>query len=131
VLHTNRVGGYHGPPPGRGTSRRALGPAAHSGLYFARRAGLVGVLTAVAVLAELLLVRVLVTAEFGHTVATGPLLAAMFAMTGVPLVTAGLHGLMTGAAATAPDRWSVWLRTPLAYLPVGLVLLLAAGLAAG
>jgi len=119
-------GGHHFE---RTTVRRAGGPGTHSSLYFARRAGLVGVLTAVAVIAELLLVRVLVTGEFGHTVVPGSVLGAMCAMAGIPLVTIGLYGLMTGMPAIAPRPSMAWLRAPLAYLPVGLVLLLAASLA--
>jgi hypothetical protein len=58
-------------------------------------------------------------------------LGGIFAMCGTPLVTMGLYGLMTGAAtAGGPHPGRAWLRTPLAYLPVGLALLIAAGLAA-
>jgi hypothetical protein len=113
----------------RATVRRPGGPGSHSNLYYARRAGLVSVLTAVAVVAELLVVRVLVTGEFGHTVVPGSVLGAMCAMAGIPLVTVGLYGVMTGAPAAAAHPSSAWLRAPLAYLPVGLVLLIAASLA--
>jgi hypothetical protein len=119
-------GGHHSE---RTTVRRAGGAGSHSGLYFARRAGLVGVLTALAVVAELLLIRVLVTGEFGHTVVPGSVLGSMCAMAGIPLVTIGLYGVMTGMPAAAPRPAVAWARAPLAYLPVGLVLLLAASLA--
>ena len=127
-----RSGGYHGESRERTTPRRATGgPATHSSLYLARRAGLVGVLTALAVVAELLLIRVLVTGEFGHTVMPGSVLGAMCGMAGVPLVAVGLYGLMSGVPAVTPHPSTAWLRAPLAYLPVGLVLLLAAGIAVG
>ncbi len=113
----------------RTTVRRPGGPGSHSSLYFARRAGLVGVLTALAVVAELLVVRVLVTGEFGHTVVPGSVLGAMCAMAGIPLLTVGLYGLMSGAPAIAPRPSAAWARAPLAYLPIGLVLLVAAGIA--
>jgi hypothetical protein len=57
--------------------------------------------------------------------------AALFALAGTPMTLIGLYGLATGAAtASGPNTGRAWLRTPLAYLPVGLVLILAAGLAA-
>jgi hypothetical protein len=43
----------------------------------------------------------------------------------------GLYGLMTGTATAGPSPERAWLRTPLAFLPIGLALLIAAGLAAG
>jgi hypothetical protein len=43
---------------------------------------------------------------------------------GLPLTGAGLSSL----AAGGPVGRDIWLRPPLAYLPVGLLLLLAAGL---
>jgi hypothetical protein len=100
-------------------------------IYRTRRVGVAALLTVVAVVAELLVVRILATGEFSHTVQAGPVLAGIFAMCGTPLVTMGLYGLMTGAAtAGGPTPGRAWLRTPLAYLPVGLVLLVAAALAA-
>ena len=88
-------------------------------------------LGAVAVVAELFLLRVLLAGEFGHLVAPGAVLAGLFAMSGIPLVAMGLYGLMTGVAAAGPSPERAWLRTPLAFLPIGLALLIAAGLAAG
>jgi hypothetical protein len=85
-----------------------------------------------AVVAELLLVPVLVAGEFAHPVIAGAVLGALFAMVGIPLTAVGLYALVTGpSAASGPNAVGAWLRTPLAYLPVGLVLLVAAGLAAG
>jgi hypothetical protein len=100
-------------------------------IYRTRRVGLAALLTVVTVVAELLVVRILLTGEFAHTVQAGAVLAGIFAMCGTPLTTMGLYGLMTGAAtAGGPTPGRAWLRTPLAYLPVGLVLLVAAALAA-
>jgi hypothetical protein len=99
-------------------------------IYRPRRAGAAALLVTVAIVAELLLVRIPFTGEFGHPAQPGAILAGIFAMTGVPLVTMGLYGLMTGAAAAAgPAPARAWLRTPLAYLPVGLGLIIAAALA--
>jgi hypothetical protein len=99
-------------------------------VYKTRRAGAFVVLFGVAAVVEVLLVRVFLVAEFGHVVLPGAVLGSLFAMAGVPFVALGLHALITGPAATVgPEAVRAWLRTPLAYLPVGLVLLIAAGLA--
>jgi hypothetical protein len=127
-------GGPAAPPgaPGALPAMPTMATEAVGGaIYRTRRVGVAAVLAAVAIVAELLLVRVLTTGEFGHTVLPGAVLAGIFGMCGIPLVTMGLYGLMTGAAtAGGPTPGRAWLRTPLAYLPVGLVLLIAAGLAA-
>jgi hypothetical protein len=100
-------------------------------IYRTRRVGVAALLAIVALIAELMVLRVLLSGEFAHTVQPNAVLAGIFAMCGTPLVTMGLYGLMTGAAtAGGPTPGRAWLRTPLAYLPVGLVLLVAAGLAA-
>jgi hypothetical protein len=100
-------------------------------VYRARRAGVAGLLVVISVVAELFLVRVLLTGEFGSRVDAGTTLAGLFGMTGLPLVAVGLYALVTGAAlAAGPAPVRAWLRAPLAYLPVGLILLIAAGLAA-
>jgi hypothetical protein len=123
-----QTGGFHTESLDRAALRRPPGTPT---VYRARRAGILGALGAVAVVAELFLVRVLLAGEFGHLVAPGAVLAGIFAMSGIPLVAMGLYGLMTGAAAAGPSPERAWLRTPLAFLPIGLVLLIAAGLAAG
>jgi hypothetical protein len=130
------LGEHHTQSIDRAALRRPGGPAPAGKpgptVYRSRRVGAAGILGAAAVVVELLLVRVLLTGEFASTVVPGAVLGGLFAMTGVPLVAMGLYGLMTGAATAAgatPAR--AWLRTPLAYLPVGLALLVAAGLATG
>jgi hypothetical protein len=100
-------------------------------VYLSRRPGLATLLGTVAVIVELFLARVLVTAEFSHIVITNGVLGSVFAMAGTPLVAVGLYALAIGAAAAAgPNPGRAWLRTPLAYLPVGLILLFAAAIAA-
>jgi hypothetical protein len=99
-------------------------------IYRTRRLGVAAVLTIVALVAELMILRVLLTGEFAKVVEPNAVLGGIFAMCGTPLVTMGLFGLMTGAVtAGGPHPGRAWLRTPLAYLPVGLALLIAAGLA--
>jgi hypothetical protein len=126
------TGEHHTTPIDRGALRRPEAPTPTPGptVYKARRAGALAVVLAVAVVAELLLVRVLLVGEFGTVVEPGAVLGSLFAMTGIPFVAIGLHALITGPSATAgPEAVRGWLRTPLAYLPVGLLLLIAAGLA--
>jgi hypothetical protein len=130
-FHPEQTGGFHTESLDRAALRRPPGaPSPQSTIYRARRAGTLGVLAVVAAVAELLLVRVLLTGEFARTVVPGAVLGGIFAMTGIPLVAMGLYGLITGAPATGPTPERAWLRTPLAYLPIGLTLLIAAGLAA-
>ncbi len=128
---SEQSGGFHTELLDRAALRRPPGaPTPQPTVYRARRAGIAGALGAVAVVAELFLLRVLLAGEFGHVVVPGAVLAGLFAMTGIPLVAMGLYGLMTGAAAAGPTPERAWLRTPLAFLPIGLTLLIAAGLAA-
>jgi len=98
--------------------------------YRARRPGVAALFGIVAVIVELLvLIKVVLGSMTAHPTNVGGLLAGLFAMCGVPLIAVGLYGLATGAAiAGGPNIARAWLRTPLAYLPVGLVLVLAAGL---
>jgi hypothetical protein len=124
------------PPGSSGPALAGPGQAAPAGVaepggavYRTRRAGVAALLAGAAIFAELLLVRLLLVAEFAAKGTPGGVLAGLFALAGVPLVTMGLHGLATGAASAGPAPGRLWLRVPLAYLPVGLVLLLAAALA--
>lgn len=101
-------------------------------VYRPRRAGVAAMLALGAVAAELLVtIKVLFDAVGAHPTNTGGVLGGLFAMAGIPMVAMGLYGLATGAAtASGPNVGRAWLRTPLAYLPVGLILIMAAGMAA-
>jgi hypothetical protein len=120
-----------GAPGSPGPIHAAPAVAAQPGgaVYRARRAGVAALLAAAAVLAEILLVRVLLVAEFSSKGTPGGVLAGLFGLAGVPMVAMGLYGLVTGAASAGPAPARLWLRLPLAYLPVGLILLIAAALA--
>jgi len=101
-------------------------------VYKTRRAGAFAIVAGIAAVAELLLARVLVAGEFGHVVLPGAVLGSLLAMVGIPFAAIGLYALITGPVpAAGPETARTWLRTPLAYLPVGLALLIAAGLAIG
>jgi hypothetical protein len=128
------TGEHHTTPIDRSALRRpeTAIPTPSPTVYKSRRAGSLVILFAVAAVVELLLLRVLLVGEFGHVVVPGAVLGGVFGMAGVPFVALGLHALITGPSpAAGPEALRSWLRTPLAYLPVGLLLLIAAGLAAG
>ncbi len=131
------TGEHHTTPIDRSALRRPDTPGVPSAakgptVYKTRRAGALGLVAGAAAVAELLLVRVLLTGEFGHVVVPGAVLGSLLAMAGIPFAAIGLYALITGPApAAGPEAARAWLRTPLAYLPVGLALLIAAGLAIG
>jgi hypothetical protein len=83
----------------------------------------------IAIVATLLMVPVillLIQVTFVDDPAVRGIVPAVMLALGLPLTAFGLHSLAAGGGPAGRD---VWLRPPVAYLPVGLVLLLAAGLA--
>jgi hypothetical protein len=119
-----------GPARAPGHAAPETGPAGGA-VYRSGRLRVAAVLAAAAVVAELILLRVLLVAEFGAHGTAGDALAGLFGLAGVPLTTMGLYALATGAASAGQPPGRLWLRVPLAYLPIGLLLLLTAGIAAG
>lgn len=117
--------------PGQQVSHgQPVSQSAPSVIYRPRRPGVAVLLALAGVVVEALLVRVLLSGEFASTVSGRGVLGGLFAMAGVPMVVFGLYGLATGAAtAGGPQVGRAWLRSPLAYLPIGLLLIIAAGLA--
>lgn len=71
-------------------------------------------------------VLLLIRATFVDDLVARGVVPAVLLTLGLPLTGAGLYFLAAGGRAAGRDAW---LRPPLAYLPIGLVLLLAAGLA--
>jgi hypothetical protein len=85
-------------------------------------------LTIAVVVAELPAVRLLLSSAFGSKLQAGGLVAGLLLVIALPLGGIGLHGLTSDIARAW--GFTAWLRTPVAYLTVALVLFLAAGLAA-
>ena len=105
-------------------------PTVPTNIYRARRPIVAVFLVIPAVALGLLVVRALAISAFGPTFRIDGVLASSLMLTSLPLLVAGLYGLITGAAHGA-EQWGfrVWARPPLAYLVVGLVFAVAAGLA--
>jgi hypothetical protein len=77
------------------------------------------------------LLRVLLDGAFGSTLSVGGVVSSVLALTALPLGALGLYGVVTGAAQVpGPSALHAWLRPPVAYLTVALILCVAAGLAA-
>ena len=123
------------PEPGSGELRaggyRAAEPRpVPTNIYRARRPAVAILLIIPAVAVGLLLIRALAISAFGDTFLIGGVIASACALASLPLLVAGLYGLVTGAAHGAEHYgFKVWARPPLAYLLVGLGFVLAAGLA--
>jgi hypothetical protein len=115
----------------RGIDRAGMvEPTVPTNIYRARRPVVAIFLVIPAVGVGLLLIHALAVAAFGKTLLIGGTIGSALALASLPLLVAGLYGLITGAAHGA-EQWGfkVWARPPLAYLVVGLGFVLAAGLA--
>jgi len=105
-------------------------PTVPTNIYRARRPAVAIMLVIPAVAVGLLLIRALAISAFGDPFLIGGVIASACALASLPLLVAGLYGLVTGAAHGAEQfGFKVWARPPLAYLLVGVALVLAAGLA--
>jgi hypothetical protein len=105
-------------------------PTVPTNIYRARRPAVAIMLIIPAVAVGLLLIRALAISAFGENFLIGGVIASSCALAALPLLVAGLYGLVTGAAHGAEQfGFKVWARPPLAYLLVGVALVLAAGLA--
>lgn len=123
----------HRDPTTTRETQRAVGrPAVSDAVRMPRRAAAGAVIAAGIVVAALPVLRVLLVSVSGPTLSASGVISSVLVLLGLPLGGLGLHGLATGTAR-APDGSAreAWLRPPLAYLTVALVLFVAAGLAAG
>jgi hypothetical protein len=125
---------FHAEPIDRTALRRPPAPAApvRDGVYRTRRPGVALLLGAAAAVFEVLALRVLLDGAFGGPLSPPGVIAGLLLMVALPMFAMGLYALVTGAGRV-PDQsaGAVWLRPPVAYLTIGLVLFVAAGLAAG
>jgi hypothetical protein len=112
-------------PPAGGPKAPELG----RGVYRSRRPALAAALVVLTVIFELPALRIFASAALATKVDARGTIASIFMILGLPMFAMGLYGLITGAAAAAAGS-RTWLRTPLAYLPVAVVLFFAAALAA-
>jgi hypothetical protein len=111
--------------------RRLSDPAPVATVYRARRPGIAVLLTIAALGFGVVFLRVFAVGFFGPHFSGANVLAGSFSMFSLPLLVIGGYGLVTGAAHGAEQYgFRLWARPPLAYLLVGLVLVVAAGLAA-
>lgn len=96
-------------------------------VYRSKRPGLAIALVLLTVVFEVPVLRLFLTAMTADKIEAAGTLASIFMILGLPMFALGLYGLIGGAAASAPGA-RAWLRTPLAYLPIAVLLFIAAAL---
>jgi hypothetical protein len=107
--------------------RRPQGPA--PSVYLSKRPGLTALLVVLTVAVEIPAFRAFASAAFAHRIDVSGTFASIFMILALPLFAMGMYGLIAGASTAPGVGARGWLRTPLAYLPISLLLFLAAALA--
>jgi hypothetical protein len=98
------------------------------GVYRGRHPALAALLIGFTVLFEVPVIRVF--ANSFRTISASGTIASTLMIVAMPMFALGLYALAGGAAIAPGQGVRAWLRTPLAYLPLGLLLFLVAAVAA-
>lgn len=118
------------PPRQPVSAPQSPGPMGENVYRSKRPAAMIG-FGVVAALLEIPALMLLVSATTADPVSVTGVVAAACLVCALPLAATGLYAVATGAVrAAGPNSVQAWLRPPVAYLTVALVLFVAAGLAA-
>jgi hypothetical protein len=98
------------------------------GVYRGRQPAMAVLLIVLTVLFEVPVIRVF--ANSFRTMSASGTIAGTLMIVALPMFALGLYAFAGGAAVAPGQGVRAWLRTPLAYLPLGLLLFLIAALAA-
>ncbi|GIJ45827.1 hypothetical protein Val02_27130 [Virgisporangium aliadipatigenens] len=125
---------YGTPPPSAFNAPTSavnmVGGVGGQNVYQTKKTGLQLGIAVLVVLFEIPALLVLFSSIMSDVMIIPGTISGVFLVAGLPPFGAGVYGLLSGAASGAGGL-RLWGRTPLAYLPVGIVLFLCAALAAG
>lgn len=96
-------------------------------VYHSRKPAIAIVLAVLTVVFEIPALRLLGAATLADVVPVSGVVAGTFLVLGLPVFAYGVYGLLNGPG---PSTLAAWLRVPLLYLPLGVLLFLLAALAA-
>lgn len=122
--------GVTGPSRSQGQRSGATDESGRGALYHTRRAGLAFALAAAALVLEIPVLRAFGASAFGHVASVPGIISSLLMMMALPMFALGLYAALGGAASGPAQGARAWVRTPLAYLPIALVLFVAAAIAA-
>jgi hypothetical protein len=102
-------------------------PRQPASVYQSRKPMVLIALVVLTVLFEIPALRLLASAMVADSVPAGGVVAGTFMVIGLPVFAYGLDGMLGGPV---PTNLAGWLRQPLIYVPLGVLLFLFAALAA-